>query len=229
MLEWYGVGTDWREQVQLTEQLVRAVVRAGCNSLKRPEPAWGDSSFALTTYQEAFQRELGLSVFSATDDELLRAARERSVPVPDGPKMARDELLNLLLGFCIEPGLGQRVGEERPEFLCDYPATQAALAVTTTTAPGGSQIRTVHSRFGAVQRVRRTDGSCGASSAGWRAESEACGECRYGAARCVASAASDGVGVTGLFRCALGFDRLVMIAAGVQRMSDVVPFPADRC
>ncbi|MFN9234613.1 MAG: EF-P lysine aminoacylase EpmA [Planctomyces sp.] len=230
MLEWYGVGTDWREQVQLTEQLVRAVVRAGCNSLKRPEPAWGDSSFALTTYQEAFQRELGLSVFSATDDELLRAARERSVPVPDGPKMARDELLNLLLGFCIEPGLGQRVGEERPEFLCDYPATQAALAVTTTTAPPvarrfelyirGLELCNGYEELTDPAELRRRDGEQNQKRAA------SAGTVLPGASHLLRAMEW---GLPACSGVALGFDRLVMIAACVQRMSDVVPFPADRC
>ncbi|MFM7924211.1 MAG: hypothetical protein ACKPJJ_28665, partial [Planctomycetaceae bacterium] len=58
-----------------TEQLVREVVLAGCRSLGRSQPAWGSEQFALTTYAEAFKRELGLAVFAATDDELLAAAQ----------------------------------------------------------------------------------------------------------------------------------------------------------
>ena len=230
MLEWYGVGTGWLEQVRLTEQLVRAVVQAGCADLGRAEPEWGVAGFAVTAYADAFARELGLSVFSATDEELLRAARERGVPIPDGPMMARDELLNLLLGFCIEPRLGQRGGVESPEFLCDYPATQAALAVTTTTEPRvarrfelyirGVELCNGYEELTDAAELRRRDGEQNQKRAAVD------GSVLPGASHLLRAME---FGLPACSGVALGFDRLVMIAAGAQQIAEVLPFPADRC
>ena len=45
--------------------------------------------------------------------------------------MRRDGWLNLLLAELVEPNLGI----DRPEFLFDYPASQAALATTSSIRP----------------------------------------------------------------------------------------------
>ncbi|MFM7864428.1 MAG: EF-P lysine aminoacylase EpmA [Planctomycetaceae bacterium] len=230
MLEWYGVGTDWRDQLWFTEQLVREVVLAGCRSLGRSQPAWGSEQFALTTYAEAFKRELGLAVFAATDDELLAAAQARGIPIPGGQAMVRDELLNLLLGFCIEAGLGQRSGQERPEFLCDYPASQAALAVTTETAPAvarrfelyirGLELCNGYQELTDPAELRRRDQR--------QNETRACGAGSVlpGAKQMLRAMEH---GLPACSGVALGFDRLVMVAAGSDELAEVLPFPAARC
>ncbi len=229
MLEWYGVGTDWRQQVLFTEQLVCEVVAAGCRSLGREVPLWCRGQFGVTTYAEAFQRSLQLPVFDTDDSELRQAAEGRGVILPESGVLGRDELLNLLLGFCIEPQLGQRDGLEFPEFLCDYPASQAALAVTTESEPRVARrfelyIRGVELCNGyqeltdpvelrsrdQLQNQKRAEGTTdilpGAS----------------GLLKAMEAGLPECSGV------ALGFDRLVMIAAGVDQLSDVIPFPAER-
>ena len=229
MLEWYGVGTDWRQQVLFTEQLVCEVVAAGCRSLGREVPLWCRGQFGVTTYAEAFQRSLRLAVFDTDDSELRQAAEGRGVILPESGMLGRDELLNLLLGFCIEPQLGQRDGLEFPEFLCDYPASQAALAVTTESEPRVARrfelyIRGVELCNGyqeltdpvelrsrdQLQNQKRAEGTTdilpGAS----------------GLLKAMEAGLPECSGV------ALGFDRLVMIAAGMDQLSDVIPFPAER-
>lgn len=230
MLEWYGVGTDWRDQVELTEQLVREAVQAGSRSLGRSGPAWGSEQFGLVTYAEAFQRELGFSVFEATDDELLSQAMLRGVPIPEGQQMVRDELLNLLLGFCIEGGLGQRGAVERPEFLCDYPASQAALAVTTDTEPAvarrfelyirGLELCNGYQELTDPEELQRRDQRQNAK------RDSAAGSVLPGARQLLRAMEH---GLPACSGVALGFDRLVMVAAGSHELAEVLPFPSARC
>jgi len=126
MLEWYGVESTWRDQLSLTEQLIRSTAASIGNYHQPPLPK---QPFAVTTYQAAFQRHLSIDVLSASMDE-LRACGATCLsgsPLPD----QRDDLLNLLLAAKIEAQLGTGI----PEFLVDYPISQAALAEASADDP----------------------------------------------------------------------------------------------
>lgn len=122
MLEWYGVETTWRDQLSLTEQLIRSAAAAIDNQSRTPLPK---QPFPVTTYREAFHRQLNIDVLTASVDELraICAGRLSGSSIPD----LRDDLLNLLLAEMIEPQLGTG----GPEFLVDYPISQAALAAAS--------------------------------------------------------------------------------------------------
>ena len=67
-----------------------------------------------------------------TPAQLAGLARERVISIPESlASTDRDGWLNLLLAELVEPNLGS----ERPEFVFDYPASQAALAVIRPGAP----------------------------------------------------------------------------------------------
>src|SRR6202034_534805 len=73
-------------------------------------------------YAESIRRHAGVDPDECTDAELDRAAEAHGV-VCDA-KLDRDAKLDLLMGLVVAP----RLGRDRPCFICDYPASQAALA-----------------------------------------------------------------------------------------------------
>ena len=145
-----------------------------------------------------------------------------------------DDVLNVMLGFAVAPQLGSDIngdstgGKIHPEFLCDYPASQAALAVVSETHPqvarrfelyiqglelcnGYQELTDVAElqRRDTIQNERRVAG----------ASSQLPGAARLNAAMKSGLPPCSGV--------ALGFDRLVMVATGQQEIRDVLPFPDD--
>jgi lysyl-tRNA synthetase class 2 len=112
LIEWYRLG--FNDVALMTE--VEALVAAVLSPLRRLPLA------ERLTFRAALRRHAGVDAFSASDAELERAARTHGVEC--SADLDRDARLDLLMGLVVGPQLGQ----ERPCFLCDYPASQAALA-----------------------------------------------------------------------------------------------------
>ncbi len=220
MVEWYRTHDDHFAQMQVVEDLLHVVTQLTAAPISFPRP------FRRTTYQEAFQRHLGIDPFAATIEDLRQAARERGiVPPPSLSEEDRDGWLNLLLAICVE----SKLGIERPEFLYDYPASQSALAKTRTTphhvaerfelyCHGIELCNGYHElldpaelrrRNAAQQAIRLQEGSPALPL-----------ESRLLEAMEKGLPPSAGV--------ALGFDRLVMLLGGYSRIDDVIPFPIER-
>jgi lysyl-tRNA synthetase class 2 len=145
--------------------------------------------------------------------------------VPDGLTEDRDGLLNLLLVELIEPHLGRSA----PTILFDYPASQAALAHIRLDHPpvaerfelyidGIELANGYHELLDAdVLRERNAHAN---------AERAADGKPQLPANSRLLAAMDAGLPpCTG---AALGFDRIVMIAAGTQSIDEVIAFPIDR-
>lgn len=225
MAEWYGVGPGrdgWRDQAAVTEALVRALAAALPDG-----PALPPSAFAVLTYDDAFARFAGTPVLGLTAADLFSLARDRGVTLPGGLEGDRDGLLNVLLADLVEPNLGT-VATDGPCFLCDYPASQAALA-TVRRDPGrppvverfelyadgvelcnGYQELTdpaeLRSRIEEQNRLRTAHGL-----APLPAESRLLEAMEHGLPRC------SGV--------ALGFDRAAMWLTGAETLAEVIAFP----
>ncbi len=229
MVEWYGVDTTWRDQVALTEALVRSVISAASDfTSHRAATTWTTKPFRCTTYAEAFHRRFAIDVHSSSQDDLVNTARQHQIALPeDVTSMSRDDVLNVMLGLGIEPSLGLAPdGTSSPEFLCDYPPTQAALAVTSDSEPkvarrfelyingielcNGYQELTdpdeLIAREVEQNRIRTTNGLAPLP----------------GARRLIAAMRH---GLPACSGVALGFDRLVMIATGLPAISSVISFP----
>ena len=233
IIEWYGVETDWCQQMELTEQLVRTCVAAAADIVSNnPATVWSPKPFAHTTYAQAFDRVFKIDVHAASGDDLLTVAHEHHVPVPEScTPDQRDDLLNAMLAFAIEPDLGRcrSSGESAPEFLCDYPPSQAALAQTSETSPkvarrfelyiDGIELCNGYQELIDVAELQRRD----ALQNVVRSNSEL--KTLPGAPAMVAAMKS---GLPNCSGVALGFDRLVMIATGSRQISEVLAFPADR-
>ena len=151
---------------------------------------------------------------------------ERRVSIPESLDTTdRDGWLNLLLAELVEP----KLGIERPEFLYDYPASQAALAVIRPEDPpvaerfelyiaGIELCNGYHELTDAADLRRRID------SESQRRRTE--GQPALPASNRLLAALD-----AGLPRCAgvaLGFDRLVMLATGAKSIADVIPFGFER-
>ena len=150
MVEWYGVHSTWLQQLEVTESLVRTSVSAAAGVTGTDVAIqWSASPFRRTTYAQAFQNAFGIDVSESSGRQIIEAARKLGVPLPDDLREEQiDDVLNVMLAFAIEPNLGGRTSDDdringhvperariHPEFLCDYPPTQAALAVLSETRP----------------------------------------------------------------------------------------------
>jgi lysyl-tRNA synthetase class 2 len=178
------------------------------------------------SYAEAFQRYAGIDPHYADCGELKALARESRISVPASLRRDdRDGWLDLVLVERVAPHLGI----DRPTILYDFPASQAALAQIRPGPPrvaerfelfvsGIELANGYHELLDADrlrQRIVRTN-----------AERTADGKPALPQAGRLLAAMEAGLPPsTGV---ALGFDRVVMLAAGATRLDEVMAFPFDR-
>jgi elongation factor P--(R)-beta-lysine ligase len=213
IVEWYRAGNGMEQGIGLLDELCQAV--AGAQPARR------------TTYGEAFQRYAQLDPHSASCDELGDAARRLGVDVPDSlERQDRDEWLNLLLALVVEP----RLGAAGPEILLDYPASQSALA--RIVVRDGVEVA---ERFELYWRgVELANGYHELTDAAeLRARLEDVNRRRRADGRPALPlpesllAAMEQPGLPDCAGCALGFDRLVMLACGATTIDEVMAYPAQ--
>ena len=211
IVEWYRRGDELAQGMQLLCELADALLALG--------PA------EQVSYAEAFLVHVGVDPHTATANDLAAAARHWGVSVSEEFAAAdRDAWLNLLLTHLVEPHLGQSV----PTILYDYPASQSALARLHGDPPVAARfelyVRGVELANGyhelldpAIFRERNRVANQHRAADGKPGLPE---ESRLLAAMEAGLPASTGV--------ALGFDRLVMLAAGASSLAEVLAFPIDR-
>jgi lysyl-tRNA synthetase class 2 len=213
MLEWYRLGFTLEDLAREVAELVRGLL--GREQLP----------VEMVTYRDAVRAHGGLDPLEAPLPELRRAAGALGLDDSSLNTAGRDELLDLVMGARVGPALGAT----SLTFVHRYPASQAALARLDAEDPrvalrfelyhqgielangyhelaSGSEQR---SRFAADLEARRARGL----------PVEALDEHLL--------AALD----AGLPECAgvaLGFDRVLMLACGADRIDDVLTFPVER-
>lgn len=111
MLEWYRLGWDHR---RLIEEVVGLIDSALALVEKRTE-------VKKYTYRELFLSTLGVDPFVASEVELRTALGDTRIAED---ALGRDDWLDLLLTHRIQPNFPPN----RITVICDYPATQCALA-----------------------------------------------------------------------------------------------------
>jgi len=214
ILEWYRPGDDYRQGMQLLGDLACEVC--------------GVSSSETLTYEQVFQTHYQLAPHTATVAALQAAAKQAGLHAPASLGEDRDGWLDFLLTERIQPNLGQA----GPVILCDYPASQAALAQTRRDSTLGCEVaerfelywRGIELANGyhelldpAVLRARNTTNNTLRASDGkptLPSESQLL-------------AAMD-AGLPACSGCALGVDRLLMILAGATTIDEVLAFPLER-
>ncbi len=226
MLEWYGVDTTYHDQMQLTEELVRhcaAVVQRWPKVIERKTLT--DATFDKLAYDAAFpQAETGILNLKLAELQSLVAEhttlQDSAFHIDD-----RDDLLNILLAECVELNLGK----PQPQFLCDYPLSQAALAEKNVADErtacrfelyiGGLEICNGYQELTDSEELQRRDIQQNTNRTAHRSG------CLPGAKHLLAAMQS---GLPPCSGVALGFDRLIMSLTGLHDICQVIPFPADR-
>ena len=216
MLEWYRPGADMAELMDETEALLHAVLppvvscRGVQTSLDR---------FERMTIADAFARHVGADVLgTAGDTPALAAAAGARLRAGE----SWEDLFFRLLLERVEP----RIGRDRPTFLTHWPAAQAALARRDPADPRvaerfelyvcGIELANafVELTDAAEQRARFLADRArrhAASGPDWPLDEDFLAALEHGM--------PPAAGI------ALGFDRLAMIAAGADRIDQVLWLP----
>jgi elongation factor P--(R)-beta-lysine ligase len=214
LVEWYRTGDGPEEGMTLLSELCEAMLARG--------PA------ERLSYHDAFERHAGGDPLAAGVEELAAAAEGLGITAPESlgrRECDRDDWLDLILAERIQP----RLGDRRPTILYDYPASQAALARLKPDDPrvaerfelyvAGLELANGYHELTDAAELRRRFEAINARRA---ADGKPKLPEPSRLLRAMEAGLPPGVGV------ALGFDRLVMLAAGATRIEDVIAFPLDR-
>ena len=202
LLEWYAPGTTLAEAAPLLERLCGATL--------------GTTGIDRVSCRDAFRDHAGIDLSTATADDLVAAIGRAGGSVPASnaaePEADRwDRGFEQLLAEVVQP----RLGRGRPTLLEAWPASQAAFARLDPAVPGTAL------RFELfVEGVELANG--------WEEETSrdvladriaAANRARAASGRTVLPTperllAAHGPGMPQGVGAALGFDRLVMLAAG---------------
>ena len=222
MLEWYSTSRSLDEQISFVDQLVISLVRY--SNHQEWITTTDNISVSRYSYDEAFNKFTGLSIFESSQAELVAKAQEFGWSSVE-QEFDRDDLLNYLWANAVEPAF-QELGIVS---IYDYPASQAALAkIRSGNHPVAERFETyVHGleicngyqelTDGSELLRRMTDQNSKRSKQGQPVFPEDSQLAR----EMISFTYPESSGV------ALGFDRLAMLCLGAKSLSDVIAFPFD--
>jgi lysyl-tRNA synthetase class 2 len=117
MLEWYRPGFNHLHLMTEIDELIQEVL--GCETAER------------VSYQDIFKQYLCCDPLTATLNDIKALAKQYGYGEIAANENNKDTLLMLLFSQHVEPNIGQN----RPCFVMDFPASQAALAKISLTNP----------------------------------------------------------------------------------------------
>ena len=215
LLEWYRPGWDHHRLMGEVQDLLHALGIAA------------DGPYARRTYREAFLDHAGFDPFAEPVARLRARALEGGVPVLDlgMAEEDRDAWLDLWMSHRVGPRLGVGV----PEFLFDFPASQAALSRVRPDDPpvaerfelfwqGVELANGFHELGDASEQRRRFQ-----ADQDWRkAQGRAVPPLDAHLIEALGHGLPDCAGV------ALGLDRLLMLKLGLPELAQALSFDAQR-
>lgn len=211
MLEWYQPGYDLNDLMAEVQALLTDIL--------------GVDRFSYYSYRALFREHLEIDPFSS-DLALLQQLAHDKTGISAG-SLDRDSCCDLLMSVSLEPLLGQ--GEIT--FVTDYPASQAALAKVRHDEEGDP----VAARFECYYRgIELANGYHELTDADEQAKRFIADNEQRRALDLPEVKADQylidalAAGIPECSGVALGFDRLLMLKAGTQRVSDVISFSIDR-
>jgi lysyl-tRNA synthetase class 2 len=215
LIEWYRLGFDADALMDDVERLVSRLLAPYCAL---------DAGERLS-YREAMRAIAGIDPSSASAGELLECLQQHGVALPVPPPRERDDCLDLLMSTVVGP----RLGIGRLAFLYEFPASQAALACLKRGDPA------VAERFEMfLDGIELANGFHELADSGEQRRRFEQDLARRAAAGLEQPSMDERLlaalehGLPDCSGVALGFDRLVMRAAGARRIDAVIAFPAER-
>jgi lysyl-tRNA synthetase class 2 len=212
LLEWYRPGWALDQLMDEVAELVRSL-------LDQPGlPA------EQLRYRDLFLHRLGIDPLEAAAAELERLARDRLITGADDLHLDRDGWLDLLLTHCLETELGRG----QMSFLRDYPPSQAALARISGDPPTAERFELY------LNGVEIANGFLELTDADEQ-RARFLADQRKRAERGLTPVPVDqhllsalAAGLPACSGVALGLDRLLMQAIGVDQIDAVLAFPIER-
>ncbi|MGA9851951.1 MAG: EF-P lysine aminoacylase EpmA [Gammaproteobacteria bacterium] len=213
MIEWYRLGFDHLRLMREVAELIRSLV-----------PTVQESPEYLT-YRDAFRQHAGFDPFRADRQICIQALRDSGKTVPAASALDDDGWLDMVAGEIVYPALGRG----HLTFVYDYPASQSALARIRPDDPP------VAERFEAfLDGVELANGFhelADADEQRRRFETDYSYRRTHGLSDMPMDENLIAALEHGLPECAgvaLGFDRVVMLAAGTRSIEEVIGFPFER-
>lgn len=211
IVEWYRKGDSMTDGMDLLSELAVELLDT------RPAER--------IRYRDAFLLATNIDPLVSQVVDFRRAAKAHQLTVPDGFGDDRDNWLDYLMSELVSPNLGRN----RPAIVYDFPASQAMLAKLRPENPpvaerfelffrGIELANGYHELLDANELRQRNELTNAKRVADGRTPLPA-------ESRLLAAMESGLPSCTGL---ALGFDRVVMLAAGASSLEEVVAFPIDR-
>ena len=211
LIEWYRVGDTMREGMDFLSDLFRALMKT--------------SEAKTISYRDAFLEFAEIDPFTTDAAEFAQVATAAGLAVPAQLGDDMDAWRDLLLLEMVMPHLG--IGA--PTILYDYPASQAALAkVRDEPIPVAERFELFyegielangyHELCDPLELERRTA----------KANEQRAAQGRPALPQSRRLQAAMEAGLPPATGVALGFDRLVMLAAGKKKIAEVMTFTLDR-
>lgn len=211
MLEWYRPHYDMYRLINEVDDLLQQTLE--CESAES------------LSYQQAFLRYLDIDPLTAEKDKLREVAAKLDVSNIADTEEDRDTILQLLFMVGVEP----HIGLEKPTFIYHFPASQASLAEIS------SEDHRVAERFEVYYKgVELANGFRELTDAAEQRQRFERDNRKRSAMGLPEQPIDENLLAAlehGFPECAgvaLGIDRLIMLALGAERISDVIAFPVDR-
>lgn len=223
MLEWYRTGADYGALMDDCAQILRVASEiAGTRSVAfRGRACDPHAEPERLTVADAFSRYAGIDLPPLAGDRDAFAESAQASGLTVRAHDGWSDIFSRVLAAHIEPKLGL----ERPTLLFDYPASEAALARTRPDNPlvserfelyvCGVEIANGFAELTDAAEQRRRLEAQMVEKARVYGERYPIDEDFLAALACMPPASG----------CALGFDRLVMLAAGAERIDQVIWTP----
>jgi len=214
MIEWYRAGWDHWQLMDEVDALMQVLLRS--------------TAADRISYDDMFQRQAGVDPFSLTAESFLSCCEKHALSPPGyltGADGSNDDRLNFLMGALIEPSLGA----ERPVFVHSYPASQASLARINPENPQVSERFEVFYKGMELGNGFHELADAKEQASRFKKENrlrEKIGKPPFPVDDAFLAALNHGLpDCAGI---AMGFERLFMLAHGVNDIEDVIPFSWDR-
>jgi len=230
MLEWYRVGADYHAVMKDFEELFTAIISKTCGRNKVADFSYQGETYDLSTpwvkisVKDAFKNFAGIDTETLVDNDLLiKAGANKGLNVDDSTTW--EQVFYQIFYNEIEPKLKSM---KKPVFIYDYPLSQAALAKKSSLDPrfaerfeiylAGLELGNCFSELtDPLEQKSRFEEDLNLRKLNQKTE--------YPMDEDLIEALAAGMPeVSGI---AVGVDRLVMLAADLDNLSDSLFFPAQ--